>query len=268
MDQIVTNVLVPYAGHHRRGDDYHIVRPRGSQDWLMMYTKRGEGFCRGTTSSASLVMGDLVLIDPTCPQDYGSHPPEIWDFLWVHFQSRPDWTPIIKSMPEIFPGHRLLKIPLKVRPLFVRLFNEIVRNATEYNSHADLCAMHQIERLLLAIHQLIPAAEQPLDSRILGVTRYIENHLNLPLQLEDLAMRAGMSKYRLAHLFSAQMGDTPHRFIMSQRIKRACDLLKTTTLSIGEIVQPRYLSRFRSSVALEIWPIIRLVRPIPPYHQY
>ena len=232
-------MIAPLANHHRIedfNDNYHVVRLKGSRDWLLIYTKAGEGFCRGSNASTPLVPGDLLLLDPKFPQEYGRQAPASWDFLWVHFQTRPDWSPIIKSMPEIFPGHRLLKVPLKVRPLFVKILNEVIQNALERNSHADLCAMHQIERLFLAIYKFTPPkAGQPLDSRILDVIRYIEDHLHLPLHLEDLAARSGLSKYRLAHLFSAQMRETPHHYIMSLRIKKACDLLNTTALPIGEI---------------------------------
>ncbi|RMI39429.1 helix-turn-helix domain-containing protein [Streptomyces triticirhizae] len=59
--------------------------------------------------------------------------------------------------------------------------------------------------------------------------------LDQPLSVEDLARRAGMSSRHLARHFQAMTGTTPLRWLLTQRIRRAQELLETTDDTIDVI---------------------------------
>jgi AraC-like DNA-binding protein len=56
-----------------------------------------------------------------------------------------------------------------------------------------------------------------------------------PLELDDLARTAGISKYHFHRLFTATYGVTPAAYLSRRRIERAQDLLRATNLTVTEV---------------------------------
>ncbi|MET7423727.1 helix-turn-helix domain-containing protein [Dactylosporangium sp. NPDC005555] len=78
----------------------------------------------------------------------------------------------------------------------------------------------------------VPAGDgHPLASLLPWVMR----RLDRPLTVEDLAARANMSSRHLARHFHAVTGTTPLRWLLTQRIRRAQELLETTDDNIDTI---------------------------------
>lgn len=64
---------------------------------------------------------------------------------------------------------------------------------------------------------------------------YIEQHLDEPLALGELAQLAALSEYHFARMFSASFGMPPHRYVLQRRLLRARELLQHGDLPLGEI---------------------------------
>jgi AraC family transcriptional regulator len=60
-------------------------------------------------------------------------------------------------------------------------------------------------------------------------------HLGEPLSVRDLARTCGVGVTSFTSDFRQATGITPHRYLRKARIERACELLRTTGLSIREI---------------------------------
>lgn len=56
-----------------------------------------------------------------------------------------------------------------------------------------------------------------------------------PLDLDDLAAAAGVSKYHFLRCFAAEYGETPMQYVARRRIERATDLLRATNLTVTEV---------------------------------
>ncbi|HEX6516642.1 MAG TPA: helix-turn-helix transcriptional regulator [Nocardioidaceae bacterium] len=56
-----------------------------------------------------------------------------------------------------------------------------------------------------------------------------------PLDLQDLADTAGVSKYHFLRSFAAEYGQTPAQYLSHRRIERAQDLLRATNLTVTEV---------------------------------
>lgn len=67
-----------------------------------------------------------------------------------------------------------------------------------------------------------------------AVTHMMAN-LGRPLPVAELARACGMGVTSFSHGFRRATGTTPHRYLRRARIERACELLRTTGLSVGEI---------------------------------
>ena len=101
---------------------------------------------------------------------------------------------------------------------------------------------------MLAVHLLrhyssrsLPAKtpEQKLQGLTGRQTRqvvdFILAHLSQDLSLEDLAGQIGFSPSHFARLFRQTTGESPHRFVLSQRIERARRLLQETDDPLAHI---------------------------------
>jgi AraC family transcriptional regulator len=71
--------------------------------------------------------------------------------------------------------------------------------------------------------------------RLKRVFDYIDNHLSARVSLSDLAAVAGLSRMHFASQFRAATGLRPHEYLLRQRIQRADELLRTSTMAIVEI---------------------------------
>jgi AraC-like DNA-binding protein len=60
-------------------------------------------------------------------------------------------------------------------------------------------------------------------------------HYAEPLDLDDLAAAAGVSKYHFLRCFAATYGKTPAVYVTERRIARAQDLLRATNLTVTEV---------------------------------
>lgn len=67
------------------------------------------------------------------------------------------------------------------------------------------------------------------------IKEQIENCLGESLTLADLAVEAGLSEFHFARMFRQSEGMAPHQYVLKQRLARAEDMLRHSTLSITEI---------------------------------
>ncbi len=64
---------------------------------------------------------------------------------------------------------------------------------------------------------------------------YIQKHYGEHVTLDDIARSGNVSKSTCLSVFKKYLGDTPSNYLILYRLKKACKLLETTTLSITEI---------------------------------
>lgn len=70
-----------------------------------------------------------------------------------------------------------------------------------------------------------------------GLLRWLEENLNRPLTLTDIARQAAISVRTLNRHFRAQTGTTPLQWLIKARLHRAQALLETTSLPVEEVAQ-------------------------------
>ena len=75
-----------------------------------------------------------------------------------------------------------------------------------------------------------------MDRRVENLIALMERDLHQKLSLSMLAQSLNLSLSYLHHLFKAETGTTPARFLRSLRMERAKQLLETTSLTIEEIM--------------------------------
>ena len=66
------------------------------------------------------------------------------------------------------------------------------------------------------------------SARIREICRYIERHSDESLPLEELAARAGLSRFHFQRVFKATVGVTPRQYVDAQRVKQLKQGLKSS----------------------------------------
>jgi AraC-like DNA-binding protein len=87
----------------------------------------------------------------------------------------------------------------------------------------------------------VPPARYLLRARDLVDARYAE-----PLDVDDLARAAGLSRAHFSAEFRRAFGETPHAYLLTRRLERAAALLRTTDHSVTDICMSVGLSSLGS----------------------
>lgn len=78
----------------------------------------------------------------------------------------------------------------------------------------------------------VPISDCPADDPLARVLGWMQEHLDQPLSVEELARQAHMSPRNFARRFRAVTGTTPHQWLLGQRVMLAQRLLETTDESV------------------------------------
>jgi AraC-like DNA-binding protein len=76
----------------------------------------------------------------------------------------------------------------------------------------------------------VPPARHLLRAKDLADARYFE-----PLDVDDLARAAGLSRAHFSREFRRAFGESPHAYLLTRRLERAAALLRGTDNSVAEI---------------------------------
>jgi AraC-like DNA-binding protein len=76
----------------------------------------------------------------------------------------------------------------------------------------------------------LPPARHLLKAKDLADARYRE-----PLDVDDMARAAGLSRAHFSREFRAAFGESPHSYLLTRRLERAAALLRSTDRSVAEI---------------------------------
>lgn len=76
-----------------------------------------------------------------------------------------------------------------------------------------------------------PRAERHAEK----IMHWVEEHYAEPFDLSELARELHLSKHHISHLFRAETGSSITDYVMARRIRQACWLLKTESLSVEQV---------------------------------
>lgn len=127
-------------------------------------------------------------------------------------------------------------------PALANLLRELGREAKEEfplgQLYADLLE-EDLAELLVRRYAGVPPALQRHgglpDAKLRRALEFITDNLGRDLRLGEIASEAGLSAFHFARQFRAATGQTPHQYLLDQRIARAKSLLTSRTLAVQDI---------------------------------
>jgi AraC family transcriptional regulator of arabinose operon len=249
------------AGISRYGRNAHppTLRPFGLNHWVLNLTLEGKGRINSGADRFHAEPGDILLFPPRLRHDYGwAGEGGDWVHLWIYFCPLAHWTPLLR-----WPGRGgpALGFTLSDAGIRARVRAAMERSLETYGSASRnrlaLCA-NALEEALLWCDEANPwSGGAKADERIRAAVVRMMKDFAGPLRVDRLARDCSLSASRFAHLFQADMGESPARYLDGIRIRKAQELLIGTSRSVKEISlevgyrDPLYFSRaFRRKVGL------------------
>lgn len=222
-----------------RAAKYGVIREDGTRDWLLTFTHKGQGSFRVKEREYVCEPGDIVILRPGTEHNYRTGPAGRWEFDWVHFVPKPEWTDLL-LLPELSPG--LLWLRLEPESGAFRracgAFERMIRDTVAGRSLQERLAFNALEELLLTVRMSSgEAGRKELDPRVEAVLRLFSDQLKARHSLSGLAGAACLSPSRLSHLFKQQTGDSVMETLLKMRLRHAARLLEHTNRPVAEIAE-------------------------------
>ena len=153
----------------------------------------------------------------------------------------------VKSFLTLFyPG--VLITPATFPDTYERLHTLMLEIADEYHNEPELYEASICAKLLEMIVLIRRSSVEGIPSfgvsgtkqkeyldKFMGICNYIDDHCTEELCLDDVAERAGFSKYHFSRLFKQFAGTSFYRYLNQKRIEHAERLLINPDLSVTDI---------------------------------
>ena len=217
---------------------YHFVERRhGTAQHILIICLAGLGTCRVGANTWRLEKGHGIVLPPETYHRYQADQEQPWTILWVHFigsaaSAFASALGVTLTEPRFWIGDLALVIDA---------FEETYRYVLSGYTDRDLLGLSTSLSHLLGlcrIQQKLPGLRRRMaEDRILRSIRYMRENLSRPITLEDCARSAGWSEAHFSLIFRRQTSLAPIRYLTRLKIHRACELLKTTDLSIQEVAR-------------------------------
>ena len=218
----------------------HSFGPAARNHYLFHYILSGTGTLmaddsKGVTQTYSIKSMQGFMIFPNQITTYVADKQLPWEYVWLEFDGLR-----VKSLLDTI-GLSLDKPVYHARNKSLR---EDMANEMLYISrHKDESPFHLIGHLYLFLDYLLrSAADEQLEHSsklrefyIHEALTYIEHNFQNEITIEDIAGVCGLNRTYFGKIFKEALGKTPQEFLLNYRMLKAAELLKLTSLSIGDI---------------------------------
>lgn len=218
----------------------HSFGPAARNHYLFHYILSGTGTLmaddsKGVTQTYSIKSMQGFMIFPNQITTYVADRQLPWEYVWLEFDGLR-----VKSLLDTI-GLSLDKPVYHARNKSLR---EDMANEMLYISrHKDESPFHLIGHLYLFLDYLLrSAADEQLEHGsklrefyIHEALTYIEHNFQNEITIEDIAGVCGLNRTYFGKIFKEALGKTPQEFLLNYRMLKAAELLKLTSLSIGDI---------------------------------
>jgi AraC-like DNA-binding protein len=75
----------------------------------------------------------------------------------------------------------------------------------------------------------------PPARHLLKAKDLVDAHYSEPLDVDDMAAAAGLSRAHFSREFRREFGESPHQYLLTRRLERAAWLLRATDRSVADV---------------------------------
>lgn len=250
-ERIAVNSVGFYSTEEVLSDDpFVILRKEGRLDYLLCLVEKGTVRVENGEESFEVEQG-AFLYRPDCPQSYYCiKTGDPLSLYWVHFTGFGVEELLCQCGME---GKTAFGtgVAKELTSVFRKLTAEMQIKAEAYH-HSTAALVEYLLSLVVRYASkggTLSEENSSVDQRIAGILAYIHTNYQSDLSVAELAKQANLSVSRFSYLFNESIRMFPKTYIMRYRISKACEMLRNTDFSVGQIGyfvgfhDPLYFSR-------------------------
>lgn len=218
----------------------HSFGPAARNHYLFHYVISGTGQLNaqdenGISHAYQIRSGQGFMLFPDQIATYIADEKIPWEYVWIEFDGLR-----VREVVEI-AGFS------KRQPLYRARYRDIREEMKEEMmymvKHKDASAFHLIGHLYLFLDlltrssvQMPPRSQSKLrDFYIKEAISFVEQNFQNDISVEDIAAVCGLNRSYFSKLFKKAVGKSPQEFLLNYRMVKATELLKLTTLAVGDV---------------------------------
>lgn len=212
----------------------HTWGPGIRDHYLIHLVVAGKGRYKTESGEFSLQAGDLFLVKPSQLVTYTADADTPWEYYWVGFNGACA-NALVQQTPftEAAPVFRC-QDPALVQEALHAIYQ--ARGPEPHHEAAMVGSLYLfMAELMKEARALKPHSNSNSAQYVLNAIKYIQFNYSHDISIDDIARSVGVSRSHLYRVFINNMGKSPIDYLTSYRISEACNLLRSSSLSIAEI---------------------------------
>jgi len=231
---------------------HYVCKPHTHLEYELIYIVGGEGELASDNINYRLAPGDLLVVEPGETHTGSAHPENPFEMLTLGYQfnaRRLYADPALFGLDQVFL-HLLQAYKKKykryaihdcgcIEPVLTKLLEETIHDR---RCRKELMRAYLIEFFTLMIRKiesLVDLQAESLDSveAIIRAKRFIQSNFHKPINLEEIADAACLSKSHFCRVFKEETGFTPIEYVNFIRLEKAMTLLWYSNYTLTEIAE-------------------------------
>ncbi len=214
----------------------HFHGPAVRDHYLIHYVHSGKGIFQIGDTTYHLKAGNGFLICPDIVTFYQADEKDPWHYSWVGFHG-------LKAESYLMETGLTEK-----HPIFEYTEDDFIENCFYEMAEAYYLKrggdVKRLAYLCLFLYKLIQTNTKDLyysskesrhDAYINEALQFIEMNYSRKFTIDMLANFVGLNRSYLNSIFKEELGKTLQQYLMEFRILKACELLESDALSIGDV---------------------------------
>ena len=234
--QLPMSLIPCHVGYYPDASFHYFERPEGCDQLILILCVRGAGWVGLGDAKFDVFPGQLVVLLPNEPHSYGASDEHPWTIYWCHAAGA-----VAGRFGDILRGFDtspVLEVGDQTR--LARLFEEIADELSRgYGISQLLPASTALAYLLGVAVANNRHREAPADTiiRMRLAISYMAQRLDEHIHIPDVARMVNLSTSHFSVVFRKVTGFAPLDYFIRLKIRRACELLNTTSLPLKRIAE-------------------------------
>lgn len=221
-------------------DPSHSFGPAARNHYLFHFCLSGTGTLyadnsRGTTDTWQIKSGQGFMIFPHQVCTYIADHDIPWEYVWIEFDG-------LRAKETVELAGLSVDQPV-YKARYKDILDTMKQEMLYIVNHKNESPFHLIGHLYLFIDSFVRSATSGQinkgnslrDFYIKEAFSYIEQNFQNDISIEDISAFCGLNRSYFGKIFRENTGKSPQDFLISYRMTKATELLKLTSLSIGDI---------------------------------
>lgn len=233
--------VIIYQYGYEKCDALHSFGPALRNHYLIHYIISGKGtfrvYINNEVREYVLHAGQAFLIVPNQLIRYIADSEDPWEYMWIEVDG-------LKARDYLGQAGLSLQAPIytakssESRQVMVDYFQAIVQHS-EFSSVKIMGYVYLLFDALIesSIHTRKTASNSNSIQQfyIQSTVSFIEKNYHEEITVENMAEAVGLERSYFSKLFKKLMKKSPQDFLISYRINKSCEILRSSDKTIGEI---------------------------------